>query len=630
MGIFNNGYGYGEVDRTKNGTKGERGAPGPIGPVGPAGPKGEKGDTGASGPKGSKGPKGAIGATGPQGPKGDNGTGFTLDSNGNYNMDNKKLTNVKEPTADNDAVNKKFLDKIPGVSLTRSVKAAGGLFMEGERVDGLPDPPPSYNSAASKSYVDKKHTDTTSFIRNKLVDVKKYVDGKDTAMKTYVNQGDMYKHISTINEFKFENADFSNPVNVGVFIFGEYRDFTKRYHNANSHVVVTLTGRPASFMVKLKNLKAGSYGFRVDGIINPVDSNEHFDLDINTVNTTFITSKTRYKDKINPHAIIIDVEIALKADVNEMYFRITLSHLANKEIALFLFGRRGAGHVDPMIIDNIDYSKVIEQKFLPLFQTNLFNILPDVIYEKFVEKNCITLYKIDRANIFEVSYTTTGPFKHISILHDQSRYRNDATQSTNNLKPILEDRDTDIDDRHPIHFIQNERLTCNTNLNTSIVNVFVVFKLNSYSTHISKYGDNALFGNDDGKNNGKFITFTSAKALIVSGVVGHNIVSSYPSRADAGELYHYKVLSVHWNPHTQINKSYIYCNGKKILNFTSKNTTGTTTMTIGDLANAKSAPLKGNIAFFSVYKKTLSEQMIRLHHKVLCERYKITHDPINL
>ena len=38
---------------------------------------------------------------------------------------------------------------------------------------------------------------------------KSYVDSKDTAMKTYVNVGDMYRSISTINEFKFESTDVS-------------------------------------------------------------------------------------------------------------------------------------------------------------------------------------------------------------------------------------------------------------------------------------------------------------------------------------------------------------------------------------------------------------------------------------
>ena len=125
-----------------------------------------------------------------KGEKGDPGIGFLLDSNNNYNIQNIKLTNVKEPTDDKDAVNKKFLDKIPGVSLTRSIRLANGLFLEGMRIDGLPNPPPSLTSATSKEYV------------------RSCVDGKDTAIREYVNQGDMYRAISTKNEFNFVPSDF--------------------------------------------------------------------------------------------------------------------------------------------------------------------------------------------------------------------------------------------------------------------------------------------------------------------------------------------------------------------------------------------------------------------------------------
>ena len=310
------------------------------------------------------------------------------------------------------------------------------------------------------------------------------------------------------------------------------------------------------------------------------------------------------------------------------FFRITLSHHANKEIALFLFGRRGAGHVDPMITDNIDYSKDIEQQFLPLLQTNLFNILPDVLYEQFVNKHCSTLYKIDRANSTEVAYDNFN--KKIIHLYDQTRYRINATQSTVGLRPTLSKQDTVIDNRYPINFNGNERFISKINLNTPIVNVFVVFKINAYSNHITRYGDNAIFGNDDGKNNGKYITFNRTSLIVAGSNSGRDIVHSYPNNANVGELHNYKVLSIHWNSPSQINKSYIYCNGKKLPNFTSNNTTGTSTTTIGDLSSIKRAPFKGNIAFFSVYKNTLSEQTIKLHHKILCERYKITHDPIIL
>ena len=543
---------------------------------------------------------------------------INLDSNGNYNVNNKRIINIAEPVENDDVVNKKFLDKIPGVSLTRSIKAAGGLFLEGQPLDGLPLPKTD-SSAAPKSYVDSKDTA-----------MKSYVDSKDTAMKTYVNTGDMYRSISTINEFKFESTDVSGLKNISSIKYRESKDFTAKYHNVEPTMVTILASSPASFMIKLKSLKSGSYGFRVEAIINPVDDNKTFDLNIDTVNTGFVISKTRYKDKIDPHAIVLDVEISLKANVNTMYFKITLNHHVNKEVALFLFGRRGAGHVDPMIIDNIDYSKDIEQKFLPLLQTNLFNVMPDLIYEHFVKNNCSTLYQIDRANSFQVSYNTVGALKYISTLYDQTRHGINAVQSKSNLQPILEDKDRTIDDMYPIKFINNRRLTSNISLNTSIVNVFVVYKLNSYSTHISKYGTNALFGNDDGKNNGKYITFTTRGHLIVSGVTGHNIVTSYPSNANAGELNSYKLLSVHWNLPSEKNKSYIYCNGKKILNFTSNSTTGLNTTTIGDLSTIIRAPLNGNIAFFSFYNKKISEPIIKLHHKTLCERYKISHDPITI
>lgn len=159
-------------------------------------------------------------------PKGD---GFKI-TNGNYDIENKRLTNISSPVENKDCVAKEFLDQIPGVSLTRSIRAAGGLFMEGERVDGLADIPQSLSSATSKKYVNDED--------NK---VKAYVNSKDQAMKTYVDNGDMYKYISTFNEFTFEPADFSNPDgNIATFLYGEVRDYSLKYHRAKSHVICTL------------------------------------------------------------------------------------------------------------------------------------------------------------------------------------------------------------------------------------------------------------------------------------------------------------------------------------------------------------------------------------------------------
>ena len=580
MGIFNNGYGHSKQATETTIEEGPPGPKGEKGDTGPPGPKGDKGDVGATGPKGYRGSRGEKGPPGPQGPKGDKGdvgatgpqgppgsalsmykedpssyslqqelhfrlpssllsskhfsfmtiihknmsngirnfnglspgitikiynsagklfkTGYlypvtlgglideskpfnlkanfkylityytsktfgstdnqtysisddfttdpsisyhvmSLDLNGNYNVHNNRIINLADPVDNSDAINKKFLDKIPGVSLTRSIVAAGGLSMEGKPIDGLPVPG-SASSAATKSYV----------------------DGKDTAMKNYVN------------------------------------------------------------------------------------------------------------------------------------------------------------------------AKTHEQNFTQLLLTNLLNVTSDLIYENFVKNNCRTLYAIDRANSQQVTYSALGQMKYISILYDQTRHSINAVQSSSNLQPILGDKDSSIDDMYPIKFTSNRRLTSNINLNSSIAVVFVVYKLNSYSTHISKYGTNALFGNDDGKNNGKYITFNTRGDLIFSGVSGPNIISRYPSNANAGELNSYKILSIHWNLSSEKNKSYIYCNGKRIINFTSNSSTGQSTTTIGDLSSTRRAPLDGNIAFFSFYNKFLTEEIILLHHKVLCERYKISHDPIRI
>ena len=44
---------------------------------------------------------------GPPGPKGDAGVGYELTSNGNYDIDGKRLTDVADAIGDNDAVNLK-------------------------------------------------------------------------------------------------------------------------------------------------------------------------------------------------------------------------------------------------------------------------------------------------------------------------------------------------------------------------------------------------------------------------------------------------------------------------------------------------------------------------------------------
>ena len=71
---------------------------------------GKRGITGPKGPPGPPGPAGAQGVPGPCGATGTSGTGFNLTSDGNYDISNKKLTNIAKGTASSDAITKQQLD----------------------------------------------------------------------------------------------------------------------------------------------------------------------------------------------------------------------------------------------------------------------------------------------------------------------------------------------------------------------------------------------------------------------------------------------------------------------------------------------------------------------------------------
>ena len=47
-------------------------------------------------------------------------------------------------------------------------------------------------------------------------------------------------------------------------------------------------------------------------------------------------------------------------DAANLSIALNITHVPGKEIALFIFGRRGEGHVDPQIIDNINYYEKIK------------------------------------------------------------------------------------------------------------------------------------------------------------------------------------------------------------------------------------------------------------------------------
>ena len=98
MGLFNKQPNY-----NQSYTKGKRGITGPQGPPDPPGPAGAQGIPGPRGLTVVTGPIGPLGATGAS------GIGFNLTSDGNYDMTNKKLTNMAKGTTSIDAITKNQL-----------------------------------------------------------------------------------------------------------------------------------------------------------------------------------------------------------------------------------------------------------------------------------------------------------------------------------------------------------------------------------------------------------------------------------------------------------------------------------------------------------------------------------------
>ena len=99
-------------------------------------------------------PGATFGQRGPPGP------GFKLTSDGNYDIDNKKLTNVATPTTNADAATKKYIDDhIGNVHQTGYLKKDGSVAMTGDlNVGGYKitnvATPTTQTGATTKKYVD--------------------------------------------------------------------------------------------------------------------------------------------------------------------------------------------------------------------------------------------------------------------------------------------------------------------------------------------------------------------------------------------------------------------------------------------------------------------------------------------
>ena len=253
-------------------------------------------------------------------------------------------------------------------------------------------------------------------------------------------------------------------------------------------------------------------------------------------------------------------------------------------------------------------------------------------------QNASAFYHFPTSNSHELTYDITT--RKVSNIFDQSLSQDDAYQTDMAKQPTICSKANRVNKRYYIEFTGSERLLSDIDLNPAvgaddIVNIFIVYKLNTIPTH---YWVNGLFGHDNSGYD-KFIGLYTNN-LIISGTVnnfiniGTGVVNGYQShapfknKANASALNAWICLSVHWNVATE--KSFVYINGQKICEFTSRVSAGSNKLTIGDLNPSGVSGLDGSIATFLLYKgKKMQTRDILLHHHVLCAKwFNIDHVPI--
>ena len=127
-----------------------------------------------------------------KGKKGEPGIGFKLTADNNYDMDNKRLTNVGEPNHDEDVINKKYFDNGLTIFQDKFIRKNENIDMNGKAIKNLSWPYEN-DDAVPKRYLyqnvmmlDQKNN---SFIAKdkKIMNVLDPENKQDVATKNYTD-----------------------------------------------------------------------------------------------------------------------------------------------------------------------------------------------------------------------------------------------------------------------------------------------------------------------------------------------------------------------------------------------------------------------------------------------------------
>ena len=237
-------------------------------------------------------------------------------------------------------------------------------------------------------------------------------------------------------------------------------------------------------------------------------------------------------------------------------------------------------------------------------------------------QNSNAFYKVDTA----ISHETTFDLSTIKVskLFDQSLSQDDAEQTSASLQPVLCDKTERINNRYYLKFKGALRMISNINLNPAsgeedIVNIFIVYKLNSIPSH---YWVNGIMGHNNagydkvlGLTTGNLAISGTANIFITIGsnnVNGHTPIASFKSKANASDLNKWVYLSCHWNLPSEI--SYVFCNEKIIANSTSRQSVGSNNLTFADWNPSGISGMDVCIACFLLYK---NRRYVSTRHKII-------------
>ena len=142
---------------------------------------------------------------------------------------------------------------------------------------------------------------------------------------------------------------------MSVFVFGKYTDFSRIYHNAPSRIICSLSQSPAVITINLGKLQNGVYGLRIEALTDPKNKSDQLDM---VVSHSGLTKTTTFKEKLEQNVCITDTRFVVENDL-DIIVLLTLDYIVGKEIAIFISGRSGEGHVDPLIQENLPYGEMI-------------------------------------------------------------------------------------------------------------------------------------------------------------------------------------------------------------------------------------------------------------------------------